>query len=91
MKKREMTKEELKIVEEESKRMTTPENQLKYIVKIAEMFKEIGIQKGKEDFASLLKEEVTKNASKEDGCIHHFNVHEIIDKHTGKKSMEEKE
>ncbi|HDZ60199.1 MAG TPA: hypothetical protein ENH46_00675 [Candidatus Pacearchaeota archaeon] len=41
-------------------------------------------------FAKLLKEEVTKNASKEDGCIHHFNVHEIIDKHTGKKSMEEK-
>ncbi|GAG59094.1 unnamed protein product, partial [marine sediment metagenome] len=40
-----MTKEEIKQVDAEAKKMLAPENQLKHIFRIAKLFKQIGIKK----------------------------------------------
>ena len=53
-----MTKEEIKQVEEESKKMLDPKHTLKYMLRLAELFKQVGIEAENKRIDGLIDEEI---------------------------------
>jgi len=51
-----MTKDEIKQVEEESKELMDPKHTLKYMLRVAELFKQVGIEAENKRIDLLMKE-----------------------------------